>query len=183
MSRLSSSLVRITARTTPRLVMLSVAAVLATVALAAPEPRTATAQVPATEEQAIAIERQLLCPICTNERLDVCALAICQDMKRIIRERLAAGSTPDDILLYFETRYGKKVRAHLEPSGFNLWLYGWIVVSVVGVGGAGAWFLLRTYQRSKVATAAAGPATVQPSATVDDEWLDAEIAASEEREG
>ena len=168
------------------LVALSSAAVLAMMLIVSTEPRAANAQVPATEEQAIAIERQLLCPICTNERLDVCGLAICQDMKRIIRERLAAGSTPDDILLYFETRYGKKVRAHLEVSGFNLWLYGWIVASVVGVGGAGALFLLRTHQRSRasMATAAANAAPTAPAPVehVDDEWLDAEIAASEERD-
>ncbi|MGE3960798.1 MAG: cytochrome c-type biogenesis protein CcmH [Dehalococcoidia bacterium] len=146
---------------------------IAAVALVA--PREASAQLPATEEQAMQVERQLLCPICTNERLDVCSTAICQDMKRIIRERLAAGSSPDDIILYFETRYGPKVRAELEPQGFNLWLYGWIGASTLAVAALGGWFLLGLRRRAQPSPA---PNAEPPS---DDEWLDAQIADSDDR--
>lgn len=136
-------------------------------------PERAAAQVPATEEQAQAIERQLLCPICTNERLDVCAIAICNDMKRIIRERLAAGSTVDDIMLYFETRYGEKIRAEVRPEGFNLWLYGWIGLSVLAVGGLGSAFLLSLRRRARPATAG----VPRPhDEGYDDAWLDQQIA-------
>lgn len=156
-----------------------VAAAVAGIALAllASSDRAA-AQVPPTEEQALQVERQLLCPICTNERLDVCSTAICRDMKRIIRERLEAGSSPDDIILYFETRYGPKVRAQLEPEGFNLWLYGWIGVSTLVVVALGGWFLLRLRQRARP-----GPArtSVTPAASPDDAWLDAQIAADDDR--
>jgi len=139
--------------------------------------REASAQVPATEEQALAVERQLLCPICTNERLDVCSTAICQDMKRIVRERLAAGSTPDDIILYFETRYGPKVRAELEPQGFNLWLYGWIAASTLAVAALGGWFLLGLRRRASSPPLAASTAGSGPT---DDAWLDAQIADSDD---
>ena len=139
--------------------------------------REASAQVPATEEQALAVERQLLCPICTNERLDVCSTAICMDMKRIVRERLAAGSTPDDIILYFETRYGPKVRADLEPQGFNLWLYGWISASTLAVAALGGWFLLGLRRRSAGSTATAAAPSTEGT---DDAWLDAQIADSDD---
>lgn len=135
---------------------------------------TAAAQVPPSpdpriEAQAQAIERQLLCPICTNERLDVCGTAICADMKQIIRERLTAGSTPDDIILYFEQRYGARVRADLPREGFNLVLFGWVGASLVLVAGAGGWFLLSA-RRSRLPVPASAPAGV------DDAWLDAQIA-------
>ncbi|MQC16793.1 MAG: hypothetical protein DWG82_01000 [Chloroflexi bacterium] len=136
----------------------------------------ASAQVPPTEEQALAVEQQLLCPVCTNERLDVCSIAICRDMKQIIRERLEAGSTPDDIILYFETRYGPKVRAHLEPRGFNLWLYGWIAASTGAVALAGGWFLYRL-RRGAPSTAVVAEADNAP----DDAWLDAQIAEDDDR--
>ncbi|MEX1021720.1 MAG: cytochrome c-type biogenesis protein, partial [Dehalococcoidia bacterium] len=132
------------ARHAARAVLLARAALVAAAALAlvAMPPAGVEAQgPPATEEQAMAIERQLLCPVCTNERLDVCTTAICTDMKRIIRERLAAGATPDDIILYFETRYGERVRAKLPVEGFNLVLYGWIGGSILLVGALGTWSL------------------------------------------
>lgn len=156
----------------------ALAAAAATVAmLAFDAPATAVAQVAVTEEQALAIERQLLCPLCTNERLDICTISICQDMKRIIRERLAAGSTPDNIMLYFEVRYGPKIRAELPAEGFNLWLYGWIVGSILLVSAAGAWFLLDLRRRAN----APRPLPAGASSTAEDEtWLDAEIAASKD---
>jgi cytochrome c-type biogenesis protein CcmH len=143
------------------------------VASVASAPDTASAQVPATEEQALSIERQLLCPQCTNKRLDVCELAICNDMKRIIRERLAAGSTPDEIILFFENRYGPKVRAELPRSGFNLWLFGWVGGSILAVGAAGGWYLLSLQRRTRLSAAPAA------ASSVDDDWLDAEIEAAE----
>lgn len=127
---------------------------------------------PRMEAQALSIERQLLCPICTNERLDVCATAICVDMKRIIRERLTAGSTPDDIILYFEQRYGARVRADLPREGFNLVLFGWVGASLLLVAAGGAWFLISA-RRPKPA--------VPPSGPVDEAWLDAQIADAEDR--
>ena len=161
-----------------RLTHVLLAGALALVAFGLIEASRTQSQLPPTEEQALAVERQLLCPICTNERLDVCSTAICQDMKRIIRERLAAGSSPDDIILYFETRYGAKVRAELEPSGFNLWLYGWIGVSTLAIAGIGGWFLLGLRRRS---TPASGSTRGVPPVE-DDAWLDAQIADDDDRE-
>lgn len=171
-------------RLATRAVLVATAATIALMAFAAFEASRAQAQLPATEEQALAVERQLLCPICTNERLDVCSTAICQDMKRIIRERLAAGSSPDDIILYFETRYGPKVRARLEPEGFNLWLYGWIGASTAAIAAAGGWFLLNLRRRAQpVASSDAGSGGLRRTDTPsDDEWLDAQIADDDDRQ-
>lgn len=146
-------------------------ALLAVAPLAAPP---AAAQVPPSsdpriEAQARVIEKQLLCPLCTNERLDICATVVCVDMKRIIREQLAAGATPDEIIFYFEQRYGERVRADLHRDGFNLILFGWVGGSVLLVAAGGAWFLLSA-RRAKAL------ASLPASAGVDDAWLDAQIA-------
>ncbi len=155
------------------------AGAVALVVFALVDSSRANAQLPPTEAQALAVEQQLLCPICTNERLDVCSTAICQDMKRIIRERLAAGSSPDDIILFFETRYGPKVRAQLEPAGFNLWLYGWIGLSTLAIAGIGGWFLLGLRQR---ATPAPTSTTAASTTSSEDDWLDAQIADDDDRQ-
>ena len=96
-----------------------------------PIATTAPGARPVSDAQMMAVERQLLCPLCVNERLDVCTTAVCADMKQIIRERLAAGASPDDIILYFETRYGPKVRAQIPATGFNLVLFGWVGAALV----------------------------------------------------
>lgn len=124
-----------------------VAAVLALAMLAASDGGRAVAQEGPSEAeleaQALQIERQLLCPQCTNKRLDVCELAICQDMKRVIRDRLAAGDEPDDIIFAFSARYGDRVLAELPREGFNLLLFGWVGGSILAVGALGAFFLWR----------------------------------------
>ena len=121
------------------------------------------------EAQALAIERQLLCPQCTNERLDVCTLAICTDMKGVIRERLEAGAPPDDIVLYFRNRYGERVLREIPREGFNLVLFGWVGGSLALVALAGGGFLYRLRHASRVRPAPAG------SPSPDDRWLDAQI--------
>lgn len=119
------------------------------------------------EAQALQIERQLLCPQCTNKRLDVCELPICVDMRTLIRERLAAGDSPDSIILFFSNRYGERVLADLPKSGFNLVLFGWVGGSIALVALLGALSLLR------------GRRTAQPAATALDsegeEWLDEQL--------
>jgi len=156
-------------------ILVAAALAVSLVATSGDAAREAAAQTPTgtpsptpivNEAQALQIERQLLCPICTNERLDVCSNAICNDMKRVIRERMAAGATPDDIILYFETRFGPKVRAKLPREGFNLVLFGWVggALALSGLGAAYALYTLRRDSRRRV-TASTPPAA-------DDRWVD-----------
>lgn len=162
------------------LASLAVALVAALVLVIAGAER-AGAQPPPIEAQALAIERQLMCPQCPNERLDTCTRAVCLDMKRSIRDQLAEGRTPDDIILFFETRYGPRVRASLEPAGFNLFLYGWIGVAMLAVVGGGTWYLW-TLRRRSLAGSGAGTST-STAETPDDAWLDEQLARDDEPPG
>ena len=135
--------------------------------------RPAPAGPPPSDAQALAVEQQLLCPLCVNERLDVCTLAICNDMKQLIRERLAAGSTPDDIILFFETRYGPKVRADLPREGFNLVLFGW-VGGAIGLTAVAAGYALYSMRRDSDRRLARGASSRSGTpAAGDDRWVDA----------
>lgn len=129
---------------------------------------------PDVEAQALQLERQLLCPQCTNESLAVCQMPICADMRQLIRERLRAGATPDDILLFFRTRYGDRVLAELPKSGFNLVLWAWVGGSVLIVALAGGALLLRM-RRSAAAPAAA------PLDAAQERWLDDQLAGEDGR--
>ena len=152
-----------------------------TPALPGPARPTATPARTPTDAEILAVERQLLCPLCVNERLDVCTLAICGDMKQIIRERLAAGATPDDIILFFETRYGPKVRAELPRAGFNLVLFGWVGAAIALTGTIGGYALVRLRRDSRRRFARSAAPTQAP----DDRWVDRLVdeASSDEPPG
>ena len=152
---------------------------LAWLALTAGDAATGHAQElsPQLEARALGIERQLLCPQCTNKRLDVCELAICIDMREQIREQLALDRTNDEIIFFFSNRYGQRVLAEIPREGFNLVLFGWVGGSFLLMTVGGGLFLLqlrRSGRAYRAAQAGEGPAaTTNPQ---DEAWLDAELS-------
>jgi cytochrome c-type biogenesis protein CcmH len=131
------------------------------------------------EERSLAVERQLLCPQCTDERLDVCNLAICNDMKAVIKQRLQNGDAPQTIIEYFQNRYGQRVLAQVPARGFNLVLFGWVGGSLALVALAGGAFLVqlrRGHPRAAPAAATAAAGATAP----DDAWLDRQLEAGED---
>ena len=145
------------------------AALLACILLV-PALTSAYAQSPADlEARALEIERHLLCPQCTNLRLDVCDTQFCIDMRAVIREKLAAGESDQQIIEFFPGRYCDEVLADVPREGFNLVLFGWVagsVLLVVLVGGVVLWRLRRT----------ATPPPAPPLTEADDRWLDQQLA-------
>lgn len=144
---------------------MAVVLVTSVIALAMVAGRTAP-PVPVTlEERTLAVEQRLLCPQCTNKRLDVCDVAICEDMRREIRTRLEAGQTEAEIVAFFAGRFGDRVLANVPKTGFNLWLWGWVIGSVVVVAGSGAMWLGRRPARLEA----------PPLGDRDEQWLDAQV--------
>lgn len=119
------------------------------------------------DARVLKVERQLLCPQCTNKRLDVCDQAICEDMRREIRMRLERGETEPQIVAFFAGRFGDRVLASVPMEGFNLWLWGW-VAAVIALAWLAAWSWLA---RSRVPLARA--TAVLDAAT--EGWLDAQL--------
>lgn len=82
-------------------------------------------------EEQLKVERQLGCPICTDLPLNVCGNQICQDMKSIIHQKLAAGESPDQVVQYFVARYGEGVLLTPPQRGFSLAVWYLPVVAVL----------------------------------------------------
>ena len=93
-------------------------------------PSIALGDDPASENE-LQIERQLGCPVCTNLPLNVCDNQICQQMKGVIRDKLAAGETPDQIVAYFVSKYGDGVLLTPPQQGFSLAVWYFPVVAVL----------------------------------------------------
>ncbi len=124
---------------------------LAAVALAV----ACTGRAPTVEERAVALDRQIMCPICDGQTLDESRSGLAGQMRQVIREKLAAGEDEEQIRAYFSDpgRYGVIVLASPPASGFNLAL--WILPPVAALVGAGTLFLIVWHRRRAAETAAA----------------------------
>ncbi|WP_243398112.1 cytochrome c-type biogenesis protein [Deinococcus koreensis] len=111
---------------------------LLTLALAAPPTLN-----PALESRAVAIQKNLRCPLCdTGESIADSRSDISVKMRSSVREQLAAGRSEAQIYDFFAQRYGNFVLLDPPKSGRNLLLWGGPLLALVG-GGALWWSFLR----------------------------------------
>ncbi len=81
---------------------------------------------PAMEARAREISRELRCLVCRNESIDESHADLARDMRLLVRERLVAGDSDQDVLAYIVERYGEYVLLRPTTQGTNLalWLAG-----------------------------------------------------------
>lgn len=114
---------------------------------------TASAQSPDAQQ----LYTKLYCPLCGGVRLDVCVLKVCDDMKQVIGQKLAAGESEGQIIAYFRQQYGDQVLGYPPTEGINLipWL---IPFFLVVLGALALWQMaLRWTRRPAAARAQLGP--------------------------
>lgn len=78
---------------------------------------------PVTDDQINEVARQLYCPVCENIPLDVCPTQACAQWRALIKEKLEAGWTVDQIKEYFAVQYGDRVLGEPPKKGFNWLVY------------------------------------------------------------
>ena len=88
---------------------------------------------PALEARAREVSKELRCVVCQNENIDESNAEIAHDMRLLVRERLTAGDTNEQIVGYLVTRYGDYVRLlpRFAPSTLILW-FGPLAVLLIG---------------------------------------------------
>ena len=81
------------------------------------------------------VSEELFCPLCTGLRLDNCDLPLCDQMREVIRQKLATGQTKEEIKAYFVEQYGDVVLGVPPKRGGMIlaWLLPSLVVLVAGV--------------------------------------------------
>jgi cytochrome c-type biogenesis protein CcmH len=81
---------------------------------------------PALEARARAISGDIRCPVCQGESIDDSSAPISRDLRLIIRERIVAGDSDEEVVDYIVARYGEFVLFNPRPEGSNLilWLAG-----------------------------------------------------------
>jgi cytochrome c-type biogenesis protein CcmH len=72
------------------------------------------------DEAVTRVASQLRCVVCQNLSVADSPSEMARQMREVIRERLALGESDEQILGYFEARYGAWVR--LAPSNWLVWV-------------------------------------------------------------
>ena len=91
---------------------------------------------PAQEQRAEAIGRQLRCLVCQNESIEDSGADLARDLRRIVREQVAAGRTDRQVTAWMVARYGNFVRLRPPLDAFTLLLWGSPVVALLAGFGA-----------------------------------------------
>ena len=79
---------------------------------------------PALEARARAISQELRCLVCQNESIDELNASLAHDLRLLVRRRLVAGDSDQQVLNYIVARYGVFVLLDppFEPVTWLLWL-------------------------------------------------------------
>lgn len=91
----------------------------------------ALAAAPVNEDTVREIGTELRCVVCQNLSVADSPSETANQMRGIIRERLAAGETPEQVKAYFVEKYGLWILLSPPKRGFNLLVW---VVPFVGLG-------------------------------------------------
>jgi cytochrome c-type biogenesis protein CcmH len=128
--------------------------------LGAPAGRTLSgAELDARTEDVAGLLR---CPVCQGLSVADSPSSAAQNMKRQVRDMLAAGYDGPQVLTYFERSYGEFVRLQPPLRGIN-WLL-WLAPAIALAGGG--YFLARSSRRRAAEPAAApaeAPVPVDPA--------------------
>ncbi len=78
---------------------------------------------PVLEQRARDISANVRCVVCQNEPIDSSNAGVARDLRILIRERLVAGDSDQEIYDFLVARYGDFVlfRPPLKPSTYLLW--------------------------------------------------------------
>lgn len=104
---------------------------------------------PALEARARVIGKELRCLVCQNQSIDDSDADLAHDLRRLVRDRLKAGDSDEQVLAYITDRYGDFVllKPPVKPATWLLWFGPPIVLLAGGL-------LLAAYFRGRGGAAA-----------------------------
>lgn len=81
---------------------------------------------PALEARAREISSVLRCPVCQGETIDDSNAPVARDLRLVVRERVMAGDTNDEVIDFVVERFGEFVLFEPRAKGANLilWIAG-----------------------------------------------------------
>lgn len=100
---------------------------------------------PQAEAQAVALMDTIRCVVCQGQPISGSNAGLAADMRRVIRERIGAGQSPDEVRAWLISRYGEWVTFEPVPSARTapLWLVPLLALLL------GAWLVSRRLRRKQ----------------------------------
>ncbi len=113
---------------------------------------------PALEARARAISQELRCVVCQNQSIDDSDAPLAADLRAIVRERLTAGDTNEEVMAYIVARYGNFVllKPPLDLQTILLWSAPLLVLIPGGLG-----LILYLRRRGRADAAAPAPLSAE----------------------
>jgi cytochrome c-type biogenesis protein CcmH len=98
---------------------------------------------PVLESRAREISAILRCLVCQNQSIDDSNAGLAKDLRLLVRERLVAGDTDDQVIGYIVDRYGDYVllKPPVKSTTYALWGAP-IAISFLGI-----WFFVSVFRR------------------------------------
>ncbi|MFA3915790.1 cytochrome c-type biogenesis protein [Ruegeria hyattellae] len=92
---------------------------------------------PVLEERARELSKGLRCLVCRNESIDESNAGLARDLRLLVRERLVAGDSDDEVIDFVVDRYGEYVLLRPTADGANmlLWAAGPIMLLLAALTG------------------------------------------------
>ncbi len=92
------------------------------------------------DDRVYGVARHLMCPVCAGQTVAESDSSLAREMRAIIRQKLLAGATAEEILGYFVSQFGESVLAEPPRRGIGLLLYlGPLLALILGLGIAAAY--------------------------------------------
>ena len=85
------------------------------------------------DQRARDVGEQLKCPVCQGESVADSSSSIAQQMRGIIRQQLREGKSEQQIIQYFQARYGNQIVWSPQWQGFAM--MAWLVPMLLVLGG------------------------------------------------
>jgi cytochrome c-type biogenesis protein CcmH len=108
---------------------------------------------PAKEMRARNLSRELRCMVCQNQSIDDSDASLARDLRLLVRERIAAGDSDNQVVDFLVARYGQFVL--LKPRFERETLLLWLLPPLVLLGGGLALWLQVRRRAHRPAPAAA----------------------------
>lgn len=99
------------------------------------------------DDEALEIGAMLQCPICQNVSVAYSPSQLATQMRQVIRQKLEAGESREQIIQYFVDRYGESILLEPPKRGFNLVAWRGPFLAVLA-GAIGLFWLLRSWTRT-----------------------------------
>lgn len=103
---------------------------------------------PEMEARAREIGRSLRCVVCQNQSIEESDAVLAEDMRNLVRKRLAEGDTNEDVIDFMQDRYGDFVllKPPVQSNTYILWFGPFILLAAMLL-----WYFLRTRRKKPTA--------------------------------